>query len=49
MDFTPGEMFFYIGIAGIIIGAVIAIIVIILLSGSWKRLRRKKIEEYGDI
>jgi predicted membrane metal-binding protein len=49
MDFTPGEILFYGGIAGMAIMAVVSIIVIAVLSHSRKRLRLKKIEEYGDI
>ena len=47
MNFTPGEMLFYGGIAGMVIVAVVAIIVFAVLSGSRKRLRRKLNEEYG--
>lgn len=48
MNFTPGEMLFYGGIAGMVIVAIISVIVIIVLSGSRKRLRRKLNEEYGE-
>ena len=47
MDFTPGEMLFYGGIAGMAIVVIISIIVIAVLAGSRKRLRRKLNEEYG--
>ena len=47
MEFTPGEMLFYGGIAGMVIVAVVSIIVIAVLAGSRKRLRRKLNEEYG--
>jgi hypothetical protein len=47
MDFTPGEMLFYGGIAGMAIVAVVAIVVILIMAGSRKRLRRKLNEEYG--
>ena len=47
MDFTPGEILFYGGIAGMAIVVVVAIVVIAALSGSRKRLRRKLGEEYG--
>ena len=47
MNFTPGELYFYGGIAGMAIVAVAAIIVAIILAGSRKRLRRKLNEEYG--
>lgn len=47
MNFTPGEMLFYGGIVGMTIVAVTAIVVVIVLSGSRKRLRRKLNEEYG--
>lgn len=48
MNFTPGEMLFYGGIAGMAIVFVVAIVVIIVLSGSRKRLRKKFKEEYGE-
>ena len=48
MNLTPGEMLFYGGIAGMVITAIISVIVIAVLSGSRKRLRRKLNEEYGD-
>lgn len=48
MDFTPGEMLFYGGIAGMGIIAVVSIVVVIILSGSRKRLRRKLNDEYGN-
>jgi predicted membrane metal-binding protein len=47
MNFTPGEMLFYGGIAGMAIAAVVSIIVIAVLAGSRKRLRRKLDDEYG--
>jgi len=47
MDFTPGEMLFYGGIAGMAVVLLISLIVIIIMSGSRKRLRRKLNEEYG--
>ena len=47
MNFTPGEMLFYGGIAGMAVVAVVTIIVIAALAGSRKRLRRKLNEEYG--
>jgi tetrahydromethanopterin S-methyltransferase subunit E len=47
MNFTPGEMLFYGGIAGMAIVIVTAIIIIAILAGSRKRLRRKLNEEYG--
>jgi predicted membrane metal-binding protein len=48
MGFTPGEMLFYGGIAGMSVVATAAIIVIAVLTGSRKRLRRKLNEEYGS-
>jgi len=48
MNFTPGEMLFYGGIAGMVIVVIVSIIVIVVLAGSRKRLRRKLNEEYGD-
>jgi Na+-transporting methylmalonyl-CoA/oxaloacetate decarboxylase gamma subunit len=48
MNLTPGEMLFYGGIAGMAIVLITAIIVIAVLSGSRKRLRRKLNEEYGN-
>ena len=47
MSFTPGEMLFYGGIAGMVIVAIVTIIVIVVLVGSRKRLRRKLNKEYG--
>ena len=47
MDFTPGEMLFYGGIAGMAVVIVVSAIVIAVLAGSRKRLRRKLNEEYG--
>ncbi len=47
MSFSPGEMLFYVGIAGMTIVAVVSIIVIAVLAGSRKRLRRQLNEEYG--
>lgn len=47
INFTPGEMLFYGGIAGMVLTAIIAIIVLIVMSGSRKRLRRRLNEEYG--
>jgi len=47
MDFTPGELLFYGGIAGMAIVVITSIVVIIILSGSRKRLRRKLNDEYG--
>ena len=47
MDFTPGEVFFYGGIAGMVVVVLITIIVIAILAGSRKRLRKKFNEEYG--
>jgi len=47
MDFTPGEMLFYGGIAGMVVVVLVTIIVIVILSGSRKRLRKKFNEEYG--
>ena len=47
-DFTPGEMLFYGGIAGMVVIAVISLIAVIVMSGSRKRLRRKLSDEYGE-
>ena len=47
MNFTPGEMLFYGGIAGMAIVFVVAVVVVIVMAGSRKRLRRKLNEEYG--
>ena len=47
MDFTPGEILFYGGIAGMAVVAVIAIIVVIVMGTSRKRLRHRMNEEYG--
>jgi len=48
MNLTPGEMLFYGGIAGMAVVVIVSIIVIAILAGSRKRLRRKMYEEYGD-
>jgi len=47
MNFTPGEMLFYGGIAGMVLVAIVTVIVIAILVGSRKRLRRRLNEEYG--
>ena len=47
MGLTPGELLFYIGIAGMATVLVVSIIVVIVLAGSRKRLRRKLNDEYG--
>lgn len=47
MSFTPGEMLFYGGIAGMVLVGIVAIIVVAVLAGSRKRLRKKLNEEYG--
>lgn len=49
MSLTPGEMLFYGGLAGIVITGVVSLIVIVVLGGSRKRLRRKMNEEYGSL
>ncbi len=48
MALTPGEMLFYGGLAGMAITLVVALIVIIVMSGSRRRLRKKLKEEYGE-
>ena len=47
MDFTPGEMLFYGGIAGAAITAVIFVITVIALSVGWRRMNKKQVERYG--
>ena len=47
MEFTPGQMLFYGGIIGIAVVVIVSIIVIAVLAGSRKRLRRKLNDEYG--
>ncbi len=47
MSFTPGELLFYGGLLGIAITAIATIIVIVVLAGSRKRLRKKLNDEYG--
>ena len=47
MGFTPGELLFYGGIAGMAVVLVVSLIVIAVLAGSRKRLRSKLNEEYG--
>ncbi|MCL2661987.1 MAG: hypothetical protein FWE83_01475 [Oscillospiraceae bacterium] len=48
MSFTPGELLFYGGIAGMVLVIIVSIIVFIVLAGSRKRLRRKLDDEYGE-
>jgi len=48
MILTPGEMLFYGGITGMVITLIVSIIVIVILSGSRKRLRRKLNDDYGS-
>lgn len=48
MSFTPGEILFYGGIAGMAVVAVAAIVITAVLGGSRKRLRRRMNEEYGE-
>jgi hypothetical protein len=47
MDLTPGEMLFYGGIIGMAAIVIVSVIVIAILAGSRKRLRKKLNEEYG--
>ena len=47
MNITPGEALFYGGIIGMAIVAIITIAVILIMTGSRKRLRRKLNEEYA--
>lgn len=47
MNWTAGEMLFYGGAVGMVGTALAAILAMVLLSGSRKRLRRKLNEEYG--
>jgi len=47
MSLTPGEILFYGGIAGMTMVLIASIIVIAVLGGGRKRLRRKLNEEYG--
>ncbi|MCL2099769.1 MAG: hypothetical protein FWH24_04960 [Oscillospiraceae bacterium] len=47
MDFTVGEIYFYGGIAGMAVTLIGACVVIIIMSGSRKRLLRKFNMEYG--
>jgi hypothetical protein len=48
MRFTPGQVLFYGGITGMLLVIAAAITVIVVFSGSRKRLRRKFNEEYGS-
>ena len=48
MDLTPGEMLFYVGIAGMAVVAVISIIVSAIFSRSRKHIRRNLSEEDRD-
>ena len=47
MSVTPGELLFYGGIVGMALTVIAAIVVIIILSGSRKRIRDQLNEEYG--
>ena len=48
MGFTSGEMLLYGGILGMAMVLIASIIVIIILAGSRKRLRRKLNDEYDN-
>lgn len=48
MNITTGELLFYGGIGGMVLVALAAMITVVILTGSRKRLRRKLREEYGD-
>lgn len=47
MELTLGQLYFYGGIAGMVCTGVAAIVAIVLLSGSKKRLEKKLEAEYG--
>ena len=47
MDFTPGELLFYGGIAGMALIGIISIAIIIILARSRRRLNKKFNDEYG--
>jgi len=47
MGLSPGEILFYVGVAGMATVLAVSVIVIIVLAGSRKRLRRKLNDEYG--
>ena len=46
MDFTPGELMFYGGIVGMIAVVIVSAVMIFILAGSRKRLRRKLNDDY---
>lgn len=47
MNLTPGEILFYGGLTGMALVLIVAVIVIIVMTGCRRRLRRKLSEEYG--
>ena len=47
MELTTGQIFFYGGLTGMAVIVLISIVIIIVMSGSRKRLRNKFNEEYG--
>jgi len=47
MDFTPGEIFFYAGAAGMAITLIASLITAFVTKRGLKRLRRAFDEEYG--
>lgn len=47
MDFTLGQLYFYGGIIGMAVTALLSLVIAIILSGSKKRLEKKLEEEYG--
>ncbi|MCI8287292.1 MAG: hypothetical protein HFH89_06485 [Lachnospiraceae bacterium] len=48
MHITTGELLFYGGISGMVMVAAAALVTVVILTGSRKRLRRRLREEYGD-
>ena len=48
MNLSNGEMLFYGGIAGMAVTVIVSVIIVIVLAGSRKRLRKKMNDEYGD-
>ena len=49
MEMTIGSMFFYGGVAGLVITTLLAILSGILLGRGRKKLRRVLEEEYGNV
>ncbi len=49
MEFTTGELMFYVGIAGMILSSISAIIAYFMLKDGKKKLNVKLMQEYGEL